>query len=118
MSNNTVSFKCVPDAGDTAFMFFAAVLVLSMLPGLAFFEAGLLRRRSALSIVTQIFIGLAVLNVMWFTFGFSLVYGGTHAYVIGDFRFAMFFDLANKCLTSAPTIPGLVFATFQMMFAR
>jgi Amt family ammonium transporter len=117
MSSNSTAIDCVPDPGDTAFMFFAAVLVLSMLPGLAFFEAGLLRRRSALSIVTQIFVGLAVLNMMWFLFGFSLVYGGTHGYVIGDFRWALFNGLANKCLTAAPNIPALLFATFQMMFA-
>jgi ammonia channel protein AmtB len=59
-----------PDAGDTAFMFIAQVLVLSMMPGLAFFEAGLLRRRSALSVVTQVFVGIRCLifhsSLFWF----------------------------------------------------
>ena len=41
-------------AGDTAWVLLSAVLVLGMMPGLAFFEAGLLRRKSALSLLTQV----------------------------------------------------------------
>jgi Amt family ammonium transporter len=106
-----------PDAGDTSFMFIATVLVLSMMPGLGFFESGLLRRRSALSVVTQVFVGISVLNLLWFLFGFSLVFGGTYGGMVGDFRYAMFRGLSNKCIVNAPSVPGLIFASFQMMFA-
>ena len=88
-------------------MFIATVLVLSMMPGLAFFESGLLRRRSALSVVTQVFVGISVLNLLWFLFGFSLVFGGSYGGVIGDFRYALFRNLRNRCIENAPTIPGL-----------
>ena len=106
-----------PDAGDTAFQFVATLLVFSMMPGLAFFEAGLLRRRSVLSIITQIFLGLAVLNLLWFVAGFSLVFDGDHGGVIGGLSWAFFRRLENSCLPAAPRIPGLIFACFHMMFA-
>lgn len=89
-----------------------------MMPGLGLFEAGLLRRRSALSIITQVFGGLAVMNMMWFGAGFSLVYGGDLGGVIGDLRYGGFRGLTNQCVASiAPSIPVLVFAIFQAMFA-
>merc|ERR1719171_2615107 len=72
-----------------------------MMPGLAFFEAGLLRRRSVLSIITQIFLGLAVLNLLWFVAGFSLVFDGDHGGVIGGLSWAFFRRLENSCLTGA-----------------
>ena len=107
-----------PDAGDTAFQFVCTLLVLSMMPGLAFFEAGLLRRRSVLSIITQVFLGLSVLNMIWFLFGFSLVFDGDYRGVIGGGRYAFFRNLDATCLENyAPKIPGLIFASFQMMFA-
>ena len=106
-----------PDTGDTAWMIVSTVLVLGMMPGLAFFEAGLLRRSSALSIITQIFLGLSIMNLLWWAFGYSLVFGSDHAGIIGDFRNAFFLGLHNTCNTEyAPTIPSLLYALFQMMF--
>jgi len=56
-------------------MLIASSLVLLMIPALGMFEAGLLRRKNTVSIFMQIFFGLALLSVMWFTFGFSLTFG-------------------------------------------
>jgi ammonium transporter, Amt family len=64
-----------PDTGSTAWLLVATILVLGMMPGLAFFEAGLLRKKSVLSVVTQIFLGLGVMATLWFLCGFSLVFG-------------------------------------------
>jgi len=44
---------CV-DPGDTAWVALSTVLVLTMMPSLALFEAGLLRTRSTVSILTQV----------------------------------------------------------------
>ncbi|MFO0001022.1 MAG: ammonia channel protein, partial [bacterium] len=66
-----------PDPGDTTWVLVSCALVLGMMPGLAFFEAGLLRRKSSVSILTQVFVGLSLMNLLWWSFGFSLVYGHT-----------------------------------------
>lgn len=42
------------------------VLVLGMCPGLAFFEAGLLRMKNTLSIISQILSGIVILSVLWY----------------------------------------------------
>ena len=60
--------SCI-DTGDTTWVMMATILVLGMMPGLAFFEAGLLRKKNTLSLVTQIFTGLSILAVMWHLFG-------------------------------------------------
>ena len=46
-----------------------------MIPALALFEAGLLRKKNAVSVFMQVFFGLAFLSMMWFVFGFSIAFG-------------------------------------------
>ena len=100
-------------------MMIASSLVLLMIPALGMFEAGLLRKKNAVSIFMQIFFGLALLSVMWFTFGFSLTFGpDTGEGITGnlDWRFLKGVP-QNEGLKYAPTVPGVLFAMFQMMFA-
>src|SRR3989338_2623434 len=108
---------CV-DTGDTAWLLISGVLVGGMLPGLAFFESGMLPRKNALTIVVQIFVTLALIAVFWHVFTFSLTFGPDHGGVIGDFSFVLFYHLENKCLINhAPNTPAISFAWFQLMFA-
>lgn len=44
----------IVDDGDTAWVLVSSILVLGMMPALAFFEAGLLRRKNVLSVITQV----------------------------------------------------------------
>ena len=107
------------DTGDTAWMLIASSLVLLMIPALGLFEAGLLRRKNTVSVFMQIFFGLAILSVMWFTFGFSLSFGpdtGTGLSGNTDWTFLNHVPY-DSGLPYAPTIPGVLFAKFQMMFA-
>ncbi|KAL6073060.1 Ammonium transporter [Balamuthia mandrillaris] len=108
--------SCI-DTGDTTWVMVCTVLVLGMMPALAFFEAGLLRAKNTLSIITQIFVGIALMAVLWHLIGFTLVFGPDYGGMIGGPRYAAFRDLENNCLEHAPNIPGLSFALFQMMFA-
>jgi ammonia channel protein AmtB len=48
----------------------STVLVLGMLPGLAFFEAGLLNHKTTVSLFMQMFCGLSVLALMWIFVGY------------------------------------------------
>lgn len=59
--------------------------------------------------------GLSV--VMWVLFGYSLSFGGNHLGIIGDFRWLAFRHVGMDAGPYADTIPHLVFAAFQMMFA-
>ena len=72
---NTTAFDCNKfiDPGQTAWVNVCVIFVLGMVPGLAFYEAGLLRKKNVVSIMSQIFIGLVITSMMWTFFGFSLV---------------------------------------------
>ena len=58
------------DDGDEAWVMLSTVLVLGMLPGLAFFEAGLLNHKTTVSLFMQMFCGLALLALMWIVVGY------------------------------------------------
>ena len=108
------------DTGDTTWMILAGSLVFLMIPALALFEAGLLRKKNAVSIFMQIFFGLAFLSMMWFTFGFSLAFGPDQTGgIIGSFDWAFLNNVPwDKPLDQyAKTIPGVTFSQFQMVVA-
>src|SRR6476661_358447 len=106
------------DTGDTAWMLIASSLVLLMIPSLGLFEAGLLRKKNTVSIFMQIFFGMALLSVMWFTFGFSLTFGHDTAGLVGNLDWTFLKGVPyDSSLSFAPTIPGVLFAKFEMMFA-
>ena len=63
------------NSGDTAWMLTATALVMIMLPGLALFYGGLVRRKNVLSTIMHSFFGLAIVSVVWVLIGFSLAFG-------------------------------------------
>ena len=105
------------NTGNTAFMMICTALVFFMTPGLAFFYGGLVRRKNVCNTMMACvaIMGLSVL--LWTMFGYSLSFGGNHAGIIGDFRWAFFNDVGWEAGPYADTIPHLVFAAFQMMFS-
>ncbi len=107
------------DTGDTAWMLVAGSLVLLMIPALGLFESGLLRKKNAVSVFMQIFFGLALLSVMWFVFGFSLSFGPDESGgFIGNMDWVFLKGVPwDEALDYAPTIPGVLFVKFQLMFA-
>ena len=62
------------NSGDTAWMLTATALVMIMLPGLALFYGGLVRRKNVLSTIMHSFFGLAIVSVVWVLIGFSLAF--------------------------------------------
>ena len=105
------------NTGNTAFMMICTALVFFMTPGLAFFYGGLVRRKNVCNTMMACvaIMGLSVL--LWTMFGYSLSFRGNHAGIIGDFRWAFLNDVGWEAGPYADTIPHLVFAAFQMMFA-
>lgn len=107
----------IMNAGDTGFMLICTSFVFFMTPGLAFFYGGLVRRKNVVNtmMACAAIMGLSV--VMWTLFGYSLAFGGNHGGIIGDFRWFAMNGVGWEPGPYADTIPHLVFAAFQMMFA-
>jgi Amt family ammonium transporter len=108
------------DGGDTAWMLVATALVMVMLPGLALFYGGLVRRKNVLSTIMHSFFGLALVSVIWVLIGFSLAFGHdiTGLGLLGGPEYIGFSNVGlEPNATYGPTIPFVLFAGFQMMFA-
>lgn len=106
------------DTGDTAWMIVATGLVMLMTPGLGFFEAGLIRFKNGLSAIMHTFSGLAILSTLWFIVGFTLVFGPTQGGIIGGLDHVFYNGVkVHEGYGVNVTIPGVTFATYQMMFA-
>jgi len=105
-------------AGDSSWMLVSTGLVMLMIPALGFFEAGLIRSKNSVSVIMQTFSGLAILSILWIVVGFTLVFAPSHGGIIGGLDWMIFNNVPfDKPLNYAPTIPGVSFATYQMMFA-
>jgi ammonium transporter, Amt family len=105
-------------AGDSSWMLISTGLVMLMIPALGFFEAGLIRSKNSVSVIIQTFSGLAILSILWIIVGFTLVFAPSHGDIIGGLDWIFFNNVPfDKPLSYAPTIPGVSFATYQMMFA-
>jgi ammonium transporter, Amt family len=108
------------DTGDTAWLLMATALVMVMLPGLALFYGGLVRRKNVLSTIMHSFFGLALVSVVWVVVGFSLAFGKDVGGLglIGGLDYVGFITVGlTPNPTYGPTIPFILFAAFQLMFA-
>jgi Amt family ammonium transporter len=108
------------DSGDTAWMLAATALVMIMLPGLALFYGGLVRRKNVLSTIMHSFFGLAIVSVVWVLVGFSLAFGPdvNGMGLIGNLDYVGFMGVGLVPSTVyGLTIPFVLFAAFQLMFA-
>src|SRR5829696_3269834 len=103
-------------AGDTAWLLMATALVMVMLPGLALFYGGLVRRKNVLSTVMHSFFGLALVSIVWVLVGFSLAFGTDIGGLglIGGLDYVGFMGVGLEPSTVyAVTIPFVLFAAFQ-----
>lgn len=105
------------DSGNVAFMLLCTALVFFMTPGLALFYGGLVRRKNVINTMMSSIALIGLTIFMWIAVGYSLSFGGNHFGIIGDFRWVFLLDNNKNICSYAPTIPGYVFAAFQMMFA-
>ena len=105
------------NSGDISFILICSALVLLMTPGLAFFYGGMVRRKNVLNtLMSSMFIcGLA--SVMWVLVGYSLSFGEDFHGIIGGLNFLGLNGVGAEPSAYASTIPQLLFAAFQMMFA-
>ncbi|WP_151775462.1 ammonium transporter [Streptomyces abyssomicinicus] len=105
-------------SADTGFMLICSALVMLMTPGLAFFYGGMVRVKSALNMLMMSFISLGIVTVLWVLYGFSLAFGTDTGSLIGwDSDYVGLSGIDKAEVWSGYTIPTLVFAVFQLMFA-
>ncbi len=104
----------VLNTGDTAWVLASTALVMIMTPGLAFFYAGMVRKKNVLSSCMHSFVALAVIGVQWMVYGYSLSFGTGNSFV-GDLSQFLLLPMTTDTLSG--TIPAYVFMWFQGMFA-
>lgn len=110
------------NGADVAWILVATALVFLMTPGLAFFYGGMVHRKNVISTMIKSVVAAGVVSVLWVTVGYSLCFGDTIGGFIGNPMTHLFF---KGVASGAPvlqggtplTIPLLLFALFQLMFA-
>ncbi len=61
--------------GDVAWMLISSALVMLMVPGLALFYGGMVRRKNVLATMMHSMICLSIVGVFWIGIGYSLAFG-------------------------------------------
>ncbi len=109
----------IVDTGDTAWVLMSSALVLCMmLPGLALFYGGLVRRKNVLGTIMHTAVILCVITLVWVLCGYSLAFGPDIGGVIGSLEWMGLQGVGPEpSQNDASTIPHQVFMVFQLMFA-
>ena len=106
------------DAGSTAWMLTSSALVLLMVPGLALFYGGMVRRRNMLGTMMHSFVAMAVIGVLWVVVGYCLAFGTSVGGFIGwDPALLGLSGIAYDKPFADKRIPELVFVMFQGKFS-
>lgn len=104
----------------TAWMMVAAALVLFMtLPGLVLFYGGLVRQKNVLSMAALCLGVTALVSILWWSVGYSLVFGkNLHSGFLGGTEFFFLRGVGSDPNTGyAFWIPQSVFCIFELTFA-
>jgi Amt family ammonium transporter len=102
---------------DTAWVLVSSALVLLMTPGLAFFYAGMVRKKNILSVLMQCFITICALSLQWVLYGYSISFapGG---WFWGSLDWVGLNGVGMEPFAEySATIPHQAFMIFQAMFA-
>jgi Amt family ammonium transporter len=112
------------NGADTAWMLVSTALVLLMtLPGIAFFYAGMVRRKSVINTMASVVAIAAIVSLLWFAAAYSLAFTPGTTWLGGLdrawFTGLGYFKDAGQVAVShvAPNIPESVYSMFQLTFA-
>jgi ammonium transporter len=114
--------------GDTAWMLTSSAFVMFMVPGLALFYCGMVRRKNVLATMMHSMAALAVVGVYWIAIGYALAFGpsaikldllGVEKGGIIGWSWDLFFlqGVNTGDLLPAYNIPVYLHVMFQGMFA-
>jgi ammonium transporter, Amt family len=107
------------NSADIAWVLMSTALVMLMTPALAFFYGGLVRRKNLVSTLVQCIAIFAVVSLVWFFWGYSLVFSDSIGGVIGNLSLAGLNGITINTINStyATGIPEILFFAFQLKFA-
>lgn len=105
------------DTGITSWMLTSTALVLLMIPGLAMFYGGLVRKKNVLGTMMHSFVAMGVMAVLWVAVGYAMSFGDN---VLGGFfgwnsDYLFLRGIDEKIMEGG--IPEYVFSMFQGKFA-
>lgn len=118
LSQIEVSVANAQSAADNAWMLVCAALVLMMTgPGLSLFYGGLVRKKNVLATMSQSFVLMAVVTVLWAFYGYSIAFAEGNPF-FGNLKYLFLHGVGLSANSDyAPTIPQQTFMLFQLMFA-
>ncbi|MFO0859534.1 MAG: ammonium transporter [Phycisphaerales bacterium] len=106
------------DSGSTAWMLMSSAMVLLMVPGLALFYGGMVRRKNVLTTMLHSFVAMAIIGLQWVLIGYCLAFGTSWHGLIGwNPDYLAFNGISHTALYGDKHVPELVFAMFQGKFA-
>lgn len=105
------------DTGDTAWILVSSALVMLMVPGLALFYGGMVRKKNVLNTIMYSFIALGIITLQWVILGYSLSFAPDVGGIIGSLKWIGLSGVGLEPGGYADTIPHQTFMVFQMMFA-
>ena len=88
---------------DTAWVLISSALVLMMIPGIAFFYGGLVRRKNIAGTLMQVVVTMGVVGVVWVLWGYSLAFGPSIGGLVGSIEWL---GLAGVSATDAGPYSG------------
>jgi Amt family ammonium transporter len=106
------------DTGNTAWLLISTALVWLMVPGLALFYGGMVRRKNILATMMMSFAIIAIVSVLWVLYAYSLSFGPDKSGIIGGLDWLGLKGVGqDPSSVYATTVPQLAFMAFQAMFA-
>jgi len=103
------------NTGDTAWLLVSSALVLLMLPGLALFYGGMVRKKNVLSSMMHSFVAMGVIGVQWVVVGYTIAFGPEGNAFWGGLGKTFLSGVGPDSLSGS--IPEYAFIMFQGMFA-
>ncbi len=122
-STTTQKLKDLEIKADSAWMMAATALVLFMVPGLALFYGGMVRRKNVLATMMHSMVALAVVGVYWIAIGYSLAFGhpwlgsATRSFLGWSDKLFFLQGVGHDEILPGTNIPVYLHVLFQGMFA-
>lgn len=106
------------NSGDTAWMLASTGLVMLMVPGLALFYGGMVRRKNVLGTMMHSMVALGLIGMQWLLFGYALAFGESRGGLIGwSTKYLGLGGVLPSDLFPGTGIPIYVHCMYQGMFA-
>ncbi|ODM17862.1 hypothetical protein SI65_06650 [Aspergillus cristatus] len=93
-----------------------AFIVWLIMPGIGLLYSGLARRKSALALLFQCLLVIAVITVQWMFWGYSLAYSRDGGPYIGTLKNFGLMDVMVAPSPGSAVLPEVVFCYFQLLF--